>query len=132
MADLSSVWIVSLEWNQPPSEVTGDTGVVDVFTNEAAARTCQLATQREHDEDGQTVYEFSMVAGRHCVNCGYQDVQDDGTKHVCVNADETSEGLFCAYCAAECHANGGCDNDHDDWDIDVHCREYSVLEVARG
>ncbi len=131
MANLPNVWIVSLEWNQPPSEVTGDTGIVDVFFNEDDALKCQLATQWEHDER-QMVYEFSQVAGRHCVSCGEIAVDEKGVEHTCKNelADHEDREEFCDYCGAECHANGGCDNDHDNWDIDVHCCEYDVQGEA--
>lgn len=120
-----TVWIVSLEWNQPPSEVTGDTGIVGVFATEGQAQKAAAAERLEREQDGSTVYEFSMLAGRHCVSCGEQNVQDDGTPHKCANPDG-SDNVFCDYCGAECHANGGCDNDHDNWDIDVHCTEHEI------
>jgi hypothetical protein len=113
------VWIVSLEWNHPPSEVTGDSGIVDVFDNEAAARTCQLATKREFETNGDDVYEFSYVAGRYCSGCGL----DAPGEHTCEYPDSEE---FCDHCGAELNANDSCDNDHDAWDIDIHCREYDV------
>lgn len=92
---------------------------------QAEARKCQRVTQDEHDER-QNVYEYSMVAGRHCGMCGEHAVQDDGTPHVCANGDKATDVGFCDHCGAELMDNDTCDNDHDEWAVDVHCTEHEV------
>lgn len=34
--------------------------------------------------------------------------------------------LWCDGCGAELKEDGTCDNDHDEWDIDVHVTEHEV------
>jgi hypothetical protein len=53
-----TVWIVSLEWNFPPSEIVGDTGIVSVHTNEADAKAAQEAEQTEWASKDRKVYAF--------------------------------------------------------------------------
>lgn len=118
-APSASVWVVSLEWNRAPSEVTGDTGIVGVYATEAAARFAQEATRCEFDNDGQCVYQYTMREGRYCSSCGEKPEHSDLG---CTHADPT----FCDQCGAELKATGDCDNDHDEWDIDVHCTEMVV------
>ncbi len=117
------IWIVSLEWNRPPSEVTGDTGIVGVYATEALARASQRETQREFDEDGDQVYRYSMGGDLYCTGCGERATDKEGKPHVCQSGfvDE-----FCSDCGAELNDNDSCDNDHDDWDIDVHCTEHTI------
>lgn len=122
------VWIVSHEWNQPPSEVTGDTGIVGVFADEGPAIKAAHAERLELEKNGETVYQFSMLAGRHCLACGQQNMVD-GTPHDCDESPETED--FCDYCGAALKEDGTCDNDHDDWTIDVHCTEHEVQESRR-
>jgi hypothetical protein len=55
---LQIVWIVSLEWNFPPSEVTGDTGVVSVHQTKDGAIAARKAEQQRLHEEGQKVYNF--------------------------------------------------------------------------
>lgn len=117
------VWIVSLEWNQPPSEVTGDTGIVGVFADEAKALACRAETQAELEKEGSDIYEYSMWQGRYCSTCGKDLRGWTEPVHVC---DPNGADAFCDHCGAELTANGTCDNDHDTWDIDVHCTEHEV------
>lgn len=93
------VWIVSLEWNDPPSEVCGDTGIVGVYATEAAAQAAATVERRRIImEDGQRVYGF----------CGHGD--GIMTVEAC---DESGEA---------------CDDDHDAWDLDVHVTQHTVIE----
>lgn len=57
-----------------------------------------------------------MREGRYCASCG------DETRHECTYVGEH----FCDYCGAELNGHGTCDNDHDDWDVDVHVTEHEV------
>lgn len=116
------VWIVSLEYNdRAPSEVTGETGILGVFVNEADARALQAAEQAELHEDYQIVYQYSHEPGRYCIACG-----EEAAGHVCKNAFPEDAEEFCDLCGAEFGNNNTCDNDHDEWDIDVHCTEFEV------
>lgn len=117
------VWIVSLEWNQPPSEVTGDTGIVGVFEHEGAARQATDAAKAEWEDAGYTVWQFTNREGRYCIGCG-EPHRTNGKEHTCTASPDAEN--FCDYCGAELKENGGCDNDHDEWDIDVHCTEHEV------
>jgi hypothetical protein len=117
------VWVVSLEWNQPPSEMVGDTGIEGVYAEEGPAQTFAHATRLKLEEDGHDVYEFSMLAGRHCIGCGDVNMKD-GKPHVC-KAEPDNED-YCDHCGAELTDNGTCDNNHDEWDVDVHCAEHEV------
>ena len=58
-----TVWIVSLEWNFPPSEVTGETGIVSVHGSEESARKAQRAEQEQLHAEGRKVYQFSPAEG---------------------------------------------------------------------
>lgn len=125
---ISSVWIVSLEWNFPPSEVTGDTGIVKVFAGPDAARlarACQQQEQADLDADGRLVYQFSIKPNRYCIGCGEEAEQHAGG-HECANPDAED---FCDQCGAELKESGSCDNDHDEWEIDVHCHEFPVVQI---
>lgn len=118
------VWIVSLEWNHPPSEVTGDTGIVDVFVGpgaEQAARQRQRQEQESFDEHEQ-VYDYSMAPGRYCIACG----ELTAVCH-CLKSAEA----FCDHCGAELNRFNSCDNDHDEWSIDVHCHQFDAIEVNK-
>lgn len=97
-----TVWVVIIEWNQPPSEVTGDPGLVGVYATQASAEAAKLAEQKRFDAEGQMVYQYTNHAGSHCGACG-----------------DPTDG-------AELKDTGSCDNDHDEWDIDVHVREAQV------
>lgn len=125
-----TVWIVSLEWNFPPSEVTGDTGIVGVFLTETAARQSQRETQEEFDQQGSAVYGYSYESGRYCIACGEQGTKG-AADHACQNAFPADAEEFCDQCGAELGVNNTCDNDHDEWDIDVHCTEHTVVETAQ-
>lgn len=116
------VWIVSLEWNRPTSELTGDTGIEGVFAEEGPAQVFALKTRRTLEADGRNVYEFSMLAGRHCIGCGELNTVD-GKPHVCTAPEKDD---FCDQCGAELTDNSTCDNDHEEWDVDVHCTEHEV------
>lgn len=117
-----TVWIVSLEWNQPPSEVTGDTGICGVFTTKEAAEAAAAAERKEYDEDGDSVYQFSMRDDHYCGWCGEETCQ--------CHDREYDDAEFCTACGAELKDTGSCDNDHDEWDIDVHVTEHEVKETA--
>lgn len=119
------VWIVSLEWNQPPSEVTGDTGIVGVFANEATAQAAGHAERFQLDAEGTSVYQFSMCAGRYCSTCGQETEQLGSCVHECTAPDEDDDA-FCDHCGAETNDRGSCDNNHDEWDVDVHVTEHEV------
>ena len=120
-----TVWVVSYEWNTtPPSEWTGDTGIVGVFeTKDLAERAAMEARTEQHDA-GRTVYQFSMREGRVCSTCG-----DEEPAHVCPNPD--GDDAFCDQCGAELKDTGSCDNDHDEWDLDVHVTEHEVRVPSR-
>lgn len=125
------VWIVSLEWNHPPSEVTGDTGIVDVFVGsgaEQAARKRQRQEQESFDEHEQ-VYEYSMAPGRYCIACG--ELKAVCLGQGCPNIDPESAEEFCDHCGAELNRFNSCDNDHDEWSIDVHCHKFEATEVNK-
>ena len=114
-----TVWIVALEWNQPPCEVTGDPGLVGAYWTQADAERVAAATRRQWDAAGEQVYEYSMREGRYCIACGVADTVAD---HHCEDQGES----FCDQCGAELSEVGTCDNDHDEWTIDVHVRELTV------
>jgi hypothetical protein len=120
-----NVWIVSLEWNRPPSEVTGDTGIVGVFADEDSARVAQHAERAELDEAGEVVYQYSIGDGVFCVACGEREIDERGIAHTCTALPDHPEE-FCAQCGAELNDRLSCDNDHAEWDIDVHCTAYEV------
>ena len=115
------VWVVILEWNQPPSEVTGDPGLVGVYYDAKSARLARLEQQKAFDEQGQTVYEYTNAPGRYCCHCGELDAEHEDK--LCPYAKDDEDGDFCSYCGAELKDTGSCDNDHDAWDIDVHIRK---------
>lgn len=114
-----SVWIVSVEWNFPALEVTGAPGICGVYSTSEAAEIRAAAERKSYDEDGQQVHAFSMADGRYCGACG------ELTKEChCSGAAERT--AFCHQCGAETNANESCDNDHDEWDIDVHVTEHQI------
>jgi len=121
---MATVWVVSLEWNDPPSEVTGETGIVGVFATEAAARVAATAEKRERHDDGQTVWQFSMAPDSHCIACG--EAMGPLAVHVCKNAFPKDAEEFCDRCGAELGNHNSCDNDHDAWDIDVHVTAHEI------
>lgn len=124
-----TVWIVSLEWNQPPSEVTGDTGICGVFTEEAAALACRAETQAEFENEGSDVYAYSMWQGRYCETCGKDLRGWTEPVHVCAPSPKTP---YCTTCGSErTGPDDTCDKDHDLWDIDVHCTEHEVQTVFK-
>ncbi len=119
---MATIWIVSLEWNDPPSEVTGDTGIVAVFDNKADADACAAAERAHMESECElSVYNYSMREGRFCGWCG----EDDAPDHNCERPD-IDEPVYCDHCGAELTETGSCDNDHDEWDIDVHVTEHQI------
>lgn len=117
------VWVVIIEWNDPPSEVTGDPGLVGVYATEAGAKAAQLSEQQRFDSEGSNVDGFTMRDGRYCSVCG-EDTGDPTHTH---DHGPDAEAEFCDCCGAELTAVGSCDNDHDEWDVDIHVRETEVL-----
>jgi hypothetical protein len=124
-----TVWIVSLEWNQPKSEVTGDTGIVGVFVDEDTARVAQQAERAELAEAGEVVYQYSIGDGVYCAACGERELDARGFQHWC-ECDPDTEAEFCVQCGAELNDRLSCDNDHAEWDVDVHCTEHTVEHEA--
>lgn len=116
------VYVVSLEWNQPSSEVTGDPGLVGVYATREAADRAAAGERKEHDENGEQVYGYTMGEGVYCPVCGEREPCYDAA---CVASNE--DGAFCDQCGAEAKDTGSCDNDHDEWTIDVHVTEMEVL-----
>jgi hypothetical protein len=116
------VYIVSLEWNAPPAEVTGDPGLVGAYARKAQADRAAEVERQRLDKEGQQVYAYSMRAGRYCGACG-EDDRVPGAHALC---SDTSEPEFCDRCGAEYTEIGTCDNDHDEWTIDVHVSELEV------
>lgn len=127
------VWIVSLEWNTPPSEVTGDTGIVGVYAEEADAQLAGSAERARLHREGQNVYQYSQAAGAWCSGCGQETPRTPlGEPLACPNEADHDVADWCQYCGAECTDSGDCNNDHDEWDIDVHVTEHEVHGVPRG
>lgn len=122
-----TVYVVSLEWNHPPSEVTGDSGIEGVYATRALAEAAAATTRRQFEQDGSTVYRFSMAEGRYCAICGeLRAVEADPYLQAGCSCDEGDEE-FCDQCGAELTDHKTCHNDHDEWDIDVHVTEHDVI-----
>lgn len=135
-----NVFIVSLEWNDPPSEVTGDTGIEGVFIDKASAdaRAHSERVTLERD-DNRVVYNFTNRAGRYCAWCGTEqayDVASDSFSACTCGAGPDDQETYCDHCCAELTDTESCLNDHDEWEVDVHVTEHHVVgttpeEVAR-
>lgn len=123
-----SVFVVTIEWERPSSEVTGDPGICGVFLTRSAADLDAYAERKSYDEAGETVANYSMVEGRYCGNCGEQIKYSPVTK-VC-QCSGAGEESFCDCCGAELNDNGECDNDHDEWTIDIHVTECEVRGIG--
>lgn len=100
------VYIVSLEWNEPPSESTGDPGIVGVFFSRVAAEAAATEERRKLvTDEGLHVY-------------GY-----------CLHGDADGELIPTGQCEAE---DRECNTDHDEWDIDVHITAHTVQGDPAG
>lgn len=117
------VWVVMVEWNIAPSEVTGDPGLVGVYSTAAKAEAAAQAERVDYNEQGQTVHNFTNAPDSHCIGCGQRTEQPGTGVHECSNPDAEE---FCGHCGAELKETGSCDNDHDEWDIDLHVREVEI------
>lgn len=62
---LATVWVVVLEWNQPPAEATGDPGLVGVYHSKESADRAADAERKRFDAQGQFVYPSGK-----CMVCG--------------------------------------------------------------
>jgi len=123
-----TVWTVSLEYNdRAPSDVTGDTGILGVYLRQEDAEAAGLAERQQRHDDGQLVWQYSTVPGRYCGACG-QEANEPGAHEHC---DQEGADAFCDMCGAENKETGSCDNDHDEWDIDVHVTEHEVRVPSR-
>lgn len=121
---MATVFVVSIEWNDPPSEVTGDTGVVAVRATQTSAEAVAMDERRKLEDEGRAVYDYSQVAGRYCAACGF-DTYECAADHECNEPDDEAQN-FCDHCGAETNSRESCDNDHDAWDVDVHVSEHEV------
>lgn len=122
----AAVWVVSLEWNQPTSEQTGDPGVEGLFFDEQAARDFAHETRADLHTKGHAVINYSHEPGSYCALCGEEQRHaTPKAPHRCTVPSEADDA-FCDCCGAELTDNGSCDNDHDDWDVDVHVGRYEV------
>lgn len=122
-----TVYVVSLEWNFPPSEVTGDSGIVGVFATQALADAAAVKERREFEQNGDKVFGFTMAEGRYCGICGeLRALNTDPDVQGC-SCDE-GEAVCCDQCGADLNERGSCDVDHDEWDIDVHVTEHQVVD----
>jgi len=117
-----TVWVVSLEWNQAPSDVTGDTGIVGVYATEAAADAARRAEQERLHAADEQVYGYSTGEDCYCPRCGVRWGTGAHRERDC-NPD--GEETYCSECGDELGAEG-CDREHDEWTIDVHCTEMIV------
>ncbi len=125
--ETKNVWIVSVEWNQPPSEVTGDTGIVGVFADEAKAKIAAATERRNYDDNGTEVFNYSYEDGSYCGECGEAcDRSDDGALLPCKRKHEDTPYQWCEQCGAELTETGSCNNDHDEWEIDIHVTEHTI------
>lgn len=120
-----AVFVVSQEWNKPPSEVCGDPPIVGVFATEASAIAARLKECQSLEDDGYDVSGYSFEPERFCAACGEESTGEDGKPHECANPD--GENKWCDCCGAELKATGDCDEDHDEWDIDVHVTVHPVM-----
>jgi hypothetical protein len=123
------VYIVSLEWNDPPSEVTGDTGIVGVFATKAAADAAAVAERQRWSADERVdVYQYDNIEGAFCELCGEPAPRDEAGKPTsCQRQHGPDDAIeWCDYCGAELCDSGDCHNDHDDWYIDVHVTKHEV------
>jgi hypothetical protein len=124
------VYVVSVEWNEPPSEVTGDPGIVCVCANEALANEARHAERLSLDSQGHSVYELSNTPGRYCAFCGEPNaVNADGTFAECKAPENFADAEWCDCCGAELNHVDECDNDHDEWDVDVHVTPHELRGV---
>lgn len=120
------LWIVSLEWNTPPSEVTGDTGIVGLYATEAGALAAAAAERANYDQQGQQVYQYSQIQGAYCSTCGEANPRDAAGRPQQQPCSVGDEDKWCDHCGAELTDSGSCNNDHDEWDIDVHVTSHQV------
>lgn len=126
---MKPVWIVSTEWNIAPSEVTGETGIIGVFATERAAQLAGAKERAEYDAGGQTVYNYSQDEYAYCAWCGEACKRDELGKPQecpCEKANDPGAYDFCHHCGAELTDSKDCNNDHDEWDIDIHVTEHTV------
>lgn len=119
-----TVFSVSLEWNDPPSEICGDPPCVGVCATREGAETRRLVECKALDEDGYTVHDFSIVAGRTCGACGEHEQDENGNPHTCANPK--GPVMWCDWCGTKLNRRGSCDEDHDEWDVDVHVTEHQL------
>lgn len=123
-----TVYIVSLEWNDPPSEVTGETGILGVYATREAAAAAALAERQTLEAEERTVYNFTYHEHRYCAGCGAENAATVDGFTPCPEAEQHDEFHWCEYCGAELTERETCENDHDEWDIDVHVSEHEVQE----